>query len=311
MPNLIILLLIGLLSVSYSSTERDSSIVGKRKYIGMEPYILNGNVIQLNVSSLIEIIDGKQFVLYTKTNADYKIIIDSILRPDGTYSVHELNLLAESGRTRYTTGVSRYFWRDSKGKLLKSYSIGLKKDDVYDSKGIIKPCYEKVIDDTVINSLEFEEKRMSLYYKDTLHFIGPFDNVFISSRFLKKEKMIVKEDTIVLNIQEKKQLKNGELFVLYLKNTENHNIIIDSIIYPNGTYSIMEINDITKIHRTLNPIGIENYDLCDEKNLSYTIGLDRNQIYDSDGSLYQGILEVRGDTVFYDCKFNDDKGFVN
>ena len=77
-------------------------------------------------------------------------------------------------------------------------------------------------------------------------------------------------------------------------------IVIDSIVYPNGDYIVEESNWILNIIRHRDIDGVLQYTIFEGRDIAkmYEIGQKKENLYGPDGTLNPMYNEVRGDTAF-------------
>lgn len=95
---------------------------------------------------------------------------------------------------------------------------------------------------------------------------------------------------------------NGIPVVTFIKRDvkEGSDIVIDSIVYPNGAYIVEESNWILNVIRHRDIDGVLQYTIFEGHDIAnmYDIGQKKENLYGPDGKLNPMYTEVRGDTAF-------------
>ena len=87
--------------------------------------------------------------------------------------------------------------------------------------------------------------------------------------------------------------------------TDTYKIIIDSLVYHDGSYVVEESNWILNIIRHRNIDGVLQYTIFEGDKIAqmYEVGQKKEKLYESDGSLHPMYREVRGDTAFWNLNY--------
>lgn len=82
-------------------------------------------------------------------------------------------------------------------------------------------------------------------------------------------------------------------------------IVIDSIVYPNGDYIVEESNWILNVIRHRDIEGVLQYTIFEGDKIAqmYEVDQKKEKLYESDGSLHPMYREVRGDTAFWNLDY--------
>lgn len=124
-----------------------------------------------------------------------------------------------------------------------------------------------------------------------------------------KELVVINGKIFELNVKKTFTSDADELVVTYTKFNEDNSIFIDSVIYSDGTTSILETDFFSaegiSIYREKSRNGIDSYEIRKGQKIieRYDIGLKKDELYDSDGNLNPEYREVRGDTAFRDLNY--------
>ena len=86
---------------------------------------------------------------------------------------------------------------------------------------------------------------------------------------------------------------------------KGYKIIIDSLVYHDGSYVVEESNWILNIIRHRNIDGVLQYTIFEGDKIAqmYEVGQKKEKLYESDGSLHPMYGEVRGDTAFWNLNY--------
>ena len=86
---------------------------------------------------------------------------------------------------------------------------------------------------------------------------------------------------------------------------KGYKIIIDSLVYHDGSYVVEESNWILNIIRHRNIDGVLQYTIFEGDKIAqmYEVGQKKEKLYESDGSLHPMYREVRGDTAFWNLNY--------
>ena len=130
---------------------------------------------------------------------------------------------------------------------------------------------------------------------------------------LGKEKLIYGKDTIKVKVL---MQRVGQ--TLYFRKS-GEGLTIDSTIYPDGTYRVDETykrrSHFTRTREISGEQTIYVYDNNGKLIQGYTIGEDKERLYDDKKALLPTYKEIRGDTAFFDVEyFNQRDGrfeFIN
>ena len=109
-----------------------------------------------------------------------------------------------------------------------------------------------------------------------------------------------------LDVWKMNEFLDGENVVSYRKLSKDKKIDVDSIVYEDGLYSVMEINNNLNYVRFQNKMGEELYSIYNNENMltkSFYIGLHDEYIYDSEGMPNPFILNINRDSVFLNIDF--------
>ncbi|MBO7551809.1 MAG: hypothetical protein J6T62_09865 [Fibrobacter sp.] len=127
--------------------------------VGNEWMTVNGRKIKLRVRKNEHDSDwsGNSIVRFRKRDVEdgYKIIIDSLVYPDGSYIVEEMNAILNIIRERQINGVLFYTVFEGR-EIVEMYYIGQKKEKLYRPDGTLDPMYSYVRGDTAFWNLEYE-----------------------------------------------------------------------------------------------------------------------------------------------------------
>lgn len=100
---------------------------------------------------------------------------------------------------------------------------------------------------------------------------------------------------------------NGIPVITFIKRDvkEGSDIVIDSVVYPNGDYIVEESNWILNIIRHRDIDGVLQYTIFEGRDIAkmYEIGQKKETLYESDGTLNPMYSEVRGDTAFRNLNY--------
>ena len=109
-----------------------------------------------------------------------------------------------------------------------------------------------------------------------------------------------------LEVRKINEVFDGKNVTSYRKISEDRKIDIDSIVFEDGLYSVMEINNNLNYVRFRNEMGEELYSIYNDENMrikSFYIGLHDEYIYDSEGRQKPFILNINGDTAYLNIDF--------
>ena len=86
---------------------------------------------------------------------------------------------------------------------------------------------------------------------------------------------------------------------------KGYKIIIDSLVYHDGSYVVEESNWILNIIRHRNIDGVLQYTIFEGDKIAqmYEVGQKKEKLYESDGSLHPMYREVRGDTACWNLNY--------
>ena len=86
---------------------------------------------------------------------------------------------------------------------------------------------------------------------------------------------------------------------------KGYKIIIDSLVYHDGSYVVEESNWILNIIRHRNIDGVLQYTIFEGDKIAqmYEVGQKKEKLYEPDGSLHPMYREVRGDTAFWNLNY--------
>ena len=90
------------------------------------------------------------------------------------------------------------------------------------------------------------------------------------------------------------------------RDVENGNeIVIDSMVYPNGDYIVEESNWILNVIRHRGIDGVLQYTVFGGNKIAqmYEVGQKKEKLYGPDGKLHPMYREVRGDTAFWNLDY--------
>lgn len=132
--------------------------LGNWTFHGKDTVIIKGKSVELNVEKAVyQNCDNIKFVSYKKQSSDYKIVIDSSVYANGSYSVDENNLITNIGRLRMIDGMTIFDVYDKSANLVDSYSVGWPKDYVYEKDGSLRSYIREVRGDTAFMILKKEK----------------------------------------------------------------------------------------------------------------------------------------------------------
>ena len=82
-------------------------------------------------------------------------------------------------------------------------------------------------------------------------------------------------------------------------------IIIDSLVYSDGSYVVEEFNWILNVIRHRDIEGVLQYTVFEGKDIAkiYEVGQKKEKLYGPDGKLHPMYREVRGDTAFWNLDY--------
>lgn len=109
-----------------------------------------------------------------------------------------------------------------------------------------------------------------------------------------------------LDVWKMNEVVDGENVMSYRKLNNDEKIDIDSIVYEDGQYSVVEINLISNYTRYRDKTGEELFSIYNQDDIlikSFFIGLHSEYIYDSDGKQNPFILNTNGDTAFLNIDY--------
>ena len=145
------------ISVENSDSKVDTT--NEWVFAGNEWMTVNGQKIELGVMKNEHDSDwsGNSIVRFRKRDVEggYKIIIDSLVYPDGSYIVEEMNAILNIIRERQINGVLFYTVFEGR-EIVEMYYIGQKKEKLYRPDGTLDPMYSNVRGDTAFWNLEYE-----------------------------------------------------------------------------------------------------------------------------------------------------------
>ena len=125
---------------------------------------------ELNVWKMNEVVDGENIVSYRKLSKDKKIDVDSIVYEDGLHSIAEINLTANYVRIKNKSGEELYDIYNNEDILEKSFYIGLSKDIICNSEGMLNSFVLSIKDDTTFLDLEYFDNQNqfeSIFFSNT------------------------------------------------------------------------------------------------------------------------------------------------
>ncbi len=119
---------------------------------------VNGKLVELRVFKNVHDSDysGIPVITFIKRDVEEgsKIVIDSIVYPNGDYIVEESNWMLNIIRHRDIEGVLQYTIFEG-DKIAQMYEVGQKKEKLYESDGSLHPMYREVRGDTAFWNLNY------------------------------------------------------------------------------------------------------------------------------------------------------------
>ena len=119
---------------------------------------VNGKLVELRVLKNVHDSDfsGNPVITFRKRDVEErsKIVIDSIVYPNGDYVVEESNWILNIIRHRDIEGVLQYTIFEG-NEIAQMYEVGQKKEKLYGPDGILHPMYREVRGDTAFRNLDY------------------------------------------------------------------------------------------------------------------------------------------------------------
>ena len=109
-----------------------------------------------------------------------------------------------------------------------------------------------------------------------------------------------------MEVWKKKEVRDGKEIESYRKTSKDGSIEIDSLVYKNGLYDVIEVNLQENYYRHIDTSKIVffvQYENNDQIKELFVIGLKDDEIYDKDGFLKPNFEKVRNDTIFFDVEY--------
>lgn len=108
-----------------------------------------------------------------------------------------------------------------------------------------------------------------------------------------------------MEVWKRTEIYNGEKIVSYRKTNKDNTIKIDSIVFKNSLYDIIEQNLIENTYKYIDTSHVEYFAQYDDRGHATEIlfiGLKNNEIYDDEGFLLPHFKKVHDDTVFFNVE---------
>lgn len=268
--------------------EKDSLSTEVWKYTGTETLFVRGDSLKFRVFRKRQLLAGKMHAYTLKETDDGSYSIEEMDYPGGRHYVDETDYVNRRKIDRRDNKNPIFYDFDESGKLKRLFALNYKQDGEGCKTTSACACNNRTIvevkgDTTFFDTKDERRSMTALRYR----------------RCYSSQKIVVRGDTLVLGTEWTKYPRRDE----YVTTIDEYvfGVRIDSIVYPDGSYTIHELSSLTGVYRNRNPDGSGNFTFEDENGNvveEYVVGLDRDHLYDDEGNLYPQFREVRGDTAF-------------
>ena len=128
-------------------------------------------------------------------------------------------------------------------------------------------------------------------------------------KFIGKENGNINGRAVTLNVMKNDHsidvYDTDEEVVSFIKNDEDNTVVVDSLVYADGSSRVSETDFIQDIVKVKNRTGSIHYTIKPDTHFEeeYVIGEKKENLYNSNGTLKSKYREIRGDTAFINRKY--------